>query len=72
MAVAAADDISGRDAAKRNGRSMRRALVLILIILLLVQPVSALELTAPEAPEDAQGLMPVQTESFAEGLWEII
>ena len=51
---------------------MRRALVLILIILLLVQPVSALELTAPEAPEDAQGLMPVQTESFAEGLWEII
>ena len=51
---------------------MRRALVLILIILLLVQPVSALELTAPDAPEDAEGLMPVQTESFAEGLWEII
>ncbi len=39
---------------------------------LLVIPVSAVEFTAPEAPEDVQGLMPVNKESFGEGLWEVI
>lgn len=51
---------------------MRRLLFLILILAALSLPVSAMEFTAPQAPEDVQELMPVDTESFAEGLWKVI
>ena len=51
---------------------MRRILQVILIISFLVIPVSAMDITAPEAPESAQEYMPDETETFAEGLWYII
>lgn len=51
---------------------MRVLLVTILIFLLLAAPVSALEYAAPEAPEDVLDLMPVEQESFAQGLWKVI
>ncbi|MBQ4642349.1 MAG: stage III sporulation protein AE [Oscillospiraceae bacterium] len=51
---------------------MKFILVLIVIILSLSLPVSAMEFIAPAAPEDAQKFMPEDTESFGEGLWYII
>ena len=40
--------------------------------MILALPVSALDLTAPPAPEDAIEFMPKDTESFGEGLWFVI
>lgn len=51
---------------------MRRVLLLLMLVVALVMPVSAMDITAPSAPSDAQELMPAQTESFAEGLWTVI
>lgn len=51
---------------------MRRLLLLVLLISLLAVPVSAMDITAPSAPPDAQELMPMETESFADGLWTVI
>lgn len=44
---------------------------MILILAATVLPVRAMDYTAPEVPDSAQGLMPAQTESFSEGLLEI-
>ena len=38
----------------------------------LAMPVSALEMKAPEVPESGRALMPADTETFAEGLLEVI
>lgn len=51
---------------------MRKAIIVLLILSVTVMPVSAMDLTAPEAPESARDLMPVQTESFGEGLWKVV
>ena len=51
---------------------MRRVLILLIIIHALLMPVAAMEFTAPEAPEEAQDLMPPETETFGEGLWKVI
>lgn len=51
---------------------MRKLAILLLFVLLMAVPVSAMDFTAPPAPEDVQELMPAQTDSFAEGLWSII
>lgn len=51
---------------------MRKIILLFLIIASMVTPVSAMEFTAPKAPEAAQEYMPEDTESFAEGLWYVI
>ena len=51
---------------------MKRLLMLLILIGLLTLPVSAMEFTAPDAPEDVQELMPAETESFAEGLLTVI
>ncbi len=51
---------------------MKCGLILIAVFLFLAVPVSAMEFTAPVAPEDAQKFMPEDTESFGEGLWYII
>ena len=51
---------------------MRRLLILLVIINALLMPVSAMEFTAPAAPDEVQDLMPPQTESFGEGLWKVI
>lgn len=51
---------------------MRKILPMIVICLLLAVPVQAMEYTAPEAPEDAQELMPSESTSFGADLWKII
>lgn len=51
---------------------MRKYLIFLLMLLCLIQPVSATEFTAPAAPESAQQYMPSEQETFADGLWYII
>lgn len=51
---------------------MRRFAILIFLVASLIMPVGATEYTAPEPPQDAVELMPVQKESFGQGLWEIV
>ena len=51
---------------------MKQFFMVLSIILFLSMPVCAVEYTAPNAPKDVEDLMPVDTESFGEGLWKII
>ena len=51
---------------------MRRIIIFLLLFLLLPQSVSAMEFTAPSAPESAQQYMPDAQETFADGLWYIL
>lgn len=51
---------------------MRRILMLLLLMSVLTVPVSALDITPPPAPDNVQDLMPVETESFGQGLWKIV
>lgn len=51
---------------------MRKVILTILMILALALPVSAMDYTAPEAPEDAAALMPVETDSFGRDLWKVV
>lgn len=47
---------------------MNRTLIILILVSMLVVPVSAMDFTAPLAPEDAQKLMPEETETFGDGL----
>lgn len=49
-----------------------RILFLMMTVFLLIQPVSAAQLTAPEVPQAGQALMPQETSSFGQGLWELL
>ncbi len=51
---------------------MRKWIVMILLLCLTVQPVSALDFAAPEAPEVAKPYMPGEQETFAQGLLYIL
>ena len=51
---------------------MRRTCILLALLLLLAVPVSAMDITAPSAPDNVVDLMPVETESFAQGLWTVV
>ena len=51
---------------------MKRFSIAILMLLLFILPVSALEYSAPNAPQEVQKYMPTDTESFADGLWFVI
>lgn len=51
---------------------MRKLLFLILLCTVVVLPVSASELTAPEAPPSAREYMPEDTASFANGLEQLL
>lgn len=51
---------------------MRRIIFALIFAAMLVMPVSAMDMTAPSAPSDVQELMPIESESFADGLWTII
>lgn len=51
---------------------MRKLIVMIVIAGMLILPVSALDYTAPEAPDDALELMPDQSRSFGQDLWTVI
>lgn len=51
---------------------MRLFFTFLIMVLLLTVPVSAMDLTAPPAPESAEDFMPAETESFSDGLIGII
>ena len=51
---------------------MKRIIFMVLLVLVLAFPVSAMDFTAPEAPDAAQQYMNEETESFADGLWYIL
>ena len=51
---------------------MRKWVIICIFLCCMVLPVSAMEFTAPVAPEAAQPYMPEDTESFGEGLWYIL
>ena len=51
---------------------MRKGIIFLVLLFLLACPVSAMDFTAPPAPDDVQDLMPAETQSFSEGLWEIV
>lgn len=45
---------------------------MLLVLLILPVRVHASEFTAPAVPDSAQQIMPRNTETFAEGLWELV
>ena len=51
---------------------MKQFLLALLILSLLIMPVSAAEITAPQAPDSAAQLMPEEPRSFGEGLMYIL
>lgn len=51
---------------------MKRIIILLVFLSMLVMPVSAMDITAPTAPDSVVELMPAETESFAQGLWSVI
>lgn len=51
---------------------MRKLLLLVLVLMLFTVPAKAAEYTAPEAPEEALGLMPVEQTTFGRDLWTVI
>ncbi|MBQ7330401.1 MAG: stage III sporulation protein AE [Oscillospiraceae bacterium] len=50
---------------------MKRLIALIGLVFILAMPVSALEVESPQAPSDAQDLLPGEVTSFGEDLWEL-
>jgi len=51
---------------------MKKCLSLLLLVLFLAVPVSALEIEAPTVPEAGNELMPENRESFSDGLLELL
>ncbi len=51
---------------------MKKWIIALIFLCVLTIPVSAMEFTAPNAPESAQKYMPDTEETFAQGLWHII
>ena len=46
--------------------------VILLMLILLPMSVGAIDITPPTAPDSAEGYMPEDTQSFAEGVWYIL
>ena len=51
---------------------MRKWILLIVFAHILILPVSALDICAPEVPASGSVYMPEETESFGQGLWKIV
>ena len=51
---------------------MKKSLLIFVMLSFFVFPVSAMEFTAPAAPESAEQYMPSNQETFAQGLWYIL
>lgn len=51
---------------------MRKLIILIVLLLFLPIHTYAMEFIAPDAPEDAQSMMPEKPETFGEGLWYVV
>ena len=50
---------------------MSKVILTVVLLMSIIQPVSALEITAPEVPPSAEAYMPDTSESFGQGLLEI-
>ncbi len=50
---------------------MRKIIIITVLLSVLCLPVMAMEFTAPAVPQQAEGLMPKDTETFAQGLWYV-
>lgn len=50
---------------------MKRIVLIIILVVAFTIPAQALDITAPAAPPEADELMPVEQESFGEGLWYV-
>ena len=51
---------------------MSKFLLAVMVLVLFVLPTNALSITAPEVPMEQESLMPKHTESFGEGLMELL
>ena len=51
---------------------MKKLILMLTLILTLAPNAYALEITAPEVPKSGKEWMPENTESFGEGLWELL
>ncbi len=51
---------------------MKKSVLVLLLLLFFMYPVSAMEFTAPPAPDSAEQYMPSDQETFAQGLWHIL
>ncbi|MBQ3215867.1 MAG: stage III sporulation protein AE [Oscillospiraceae bacterium] len=51
---------------------MKKWILVAILIVTMAQPVYATEITAPEAPDSAAALMPVEQKTFGEDLWHVI
>ena len=51
---------------------MNRIILILIVASMLVTPVSAMDFSAPEAPESVQKIMPKNTEDLGDGLWYVI
>ena len=51
---------------------MSKVLIAIVLLAVLALPANALSITAPEVPKEQEKLMPQHTESFREGLIELL
>ncbi len=50
---------------------MRRFWIPVILVFLLATPVSASQITAPPVPDSGADVMPGETASFGDGLWEL-
>lgn len=51
---------------------MRKLVLLTILLSVLVLPVNAMDITAPQVPQSGERYMPEDTESFSDGLWYIV
>lgn len=51
---------------------MRKLILMIVLLALLIVPVSAMEIEPPDVPDSGEKYMPENTESFMEGIWQIV
>lgn len=51
---------------------MSKLFLSIVLIISLALPVSALDIQAPQVPNSGESMMPKETASFGDGLWELI
>ena len=51
---------------------MKKGILILFLLFAMAIPVSAEEYSIPEVPDHAQGLLPDDRDTFAEGLWYVI
>ena len=51
---------------------MRKGLILFIVLLVITIPISAMEITPPDAPDSVMDIMPEEPETFGEGLWMLM